>query len=82
MFLDIEVGVSMDNWISTKERLPEMEEDVLISTRYSIYIAYRKGNGLWQLSDSNFHDDVFEPEQVLAWMPLPKKYHERRGTKK
>ena len=71
------------DWISTKERLPGMEEDVLISTRYDVYIEYlgvykEQGNEtMWKVSDNPA--EGFYLEQVLAWMPLPKIYHERKG---
>ena len=72
-------------WISTKDRLPDEEEDVLISTKYEIYIAYlhvyneQNNKTVWIISDDP--TEGFDLKEVLAWMPLPKIYHaKKRGN--
>ena len=73
-------------WISCSERLPE-EEYVLISkkptklsgSKWSVAIAIRTADprsrkNQWR--DSGF--GVIQDDKVLAWMPLPEPYKERR----
>lgn len=74
-------------WIPCSERLPEEEEYVLISkkptkisgSKWSVDIAIRTSDprsGKIQWRDSGF--GVIQDDKVLAWMPLPEPYSERR----
>lgn len=62
-----------DSWIDSKDRLPEIGEDVLI------YISHWEDNpkqvahliydgSVWELSDGEFN---FGKKEVPKWMPLP-----------
>lgn len=57
-------------WIPCRERLPEDNNDVLISTNDGLVIfgAYIQGHSTWWSGD-------YSPE-VLAWQPLPESYKE------
>lgn len=56
-------------WISVSERLPEINDDVLISLEWGIDIG-RYSGGEWCSEWINNYDDG----NVYAWMPLPKPY--------
>lgn len=56
-------------WIPVSERLPEINDDVLISLEWGIDIG-RYSYGEWHSEWINNYDDG----NVLAWMPLPKPY--------
>lgn len=69
-----DVLVYPNKWISCAERLPEVNQQVLIYTEENeIYVAWiyklhiRKGNR-WQYSRCC---GCFVPYPVIAWMPLP-----------
>jgi hypothetical protein len=57
------------HWIPVSERLPEINDDVLISLEWGIDIG-RYSDGEWHSEWINHYDDG----NVLAWMPLPKPY--------
>ena len=57
------------HWIPVSERLPEINDDVLISLEWGIDIG-RYSDGEWCSEWINNYDDG----NVWAWMPLPKPY--------
>ena len=69
-------AVSVPQWISVKDRLPEDGEDVLIWYEYFRYGSYNRMfqthgigyqfNGHWSGVDPLGHK-----ARVFAWMPLP-----------
>ena len=70
-------------WIPTSERLPKIGEVVLVTWEWGckkyITIAYMvtiRGVTYW---DSKLQHE-FEPLNVLAWMPLPQPYGERKES--
>ena len=85
--LDIDVpDTNVGKWIPCSERLPE-DEYVLISkkptklsvSKWSVAIAIRTADPRSrkiQWRDSGF--GVIQDDKVLAWMPLPEPYAERR----
>ena len=54
-------------WISVKDRLPEIHEDVLIWFRGTVCFGDRTSDGHWRPEggNGNFDDDI------THWMPLP-----------
>ena len=56
-------GVTVQEWISVKERLPKPFESVLVFRDGKISIDYNEGNG-WFAYD-------FNGKRVTHWMPLP-----------
>ena len=71
--------IPTQRWIPVSERLPEEDEDVQITYRYSgkriVGKAYKMVKG-WQLENGAWFPD----EPVIAWQPLPKPYEEKRGN--
>ena len=59
----------MMNWISTKDRLPKPNTDVLVcyAPRNNIFISRLQGD-LWQDEEGN---QVFSLYYITHWMPLP-----------
>ena len=60
----ISSGVTVQEWISVKDRLPKPFESVLVFRDGKISIDYNEGNG-WFAYD-------FNGKRVTHWMPLPK----------
>lgn len=68
-------------WIPVTERLPEDEVDVLIySTDKNINKAYRRykpwteNQMEWLVFETLGYGYIYDDDEVLAWMPLPKPY--------
>jgi len=58
-------------WIPVSERLPEIHQDVLLSLRsLDIEVGFRAETEPYFYC----HGDYIEPQNVLAWMPLPQSY--------
>ena len=63
-------GVTMQEWISVKDRLPEQGQQVLIYSRYdfcevALYIGIP---GKWRVT---WNHDMLDADSVTHWMPLP-----------
>lgn len=77
-----ETIVSNNNWIPVKDKLPEVGEDVIVTTSgggvYCIYYGYTYKND----KEPCFHEwdnemwQCFKPN-VVAWMRMPEAYLER-----
>ena len=59
----LDSGVTVQEWISVDERLPNPFESVLVFRDGKISIDYNEGNG-WFAYD-------FNGKRVTHWMPLP-----------
>jgi hypothetical protein len=64
------------HWIPVSERLPEINDDVLISLEWGIDIG-RYSGGEWCSEWINNYDDG----NVYAWMPLPEPYEPQESEK-
>ena len=63
--------VPTPKWISVSERLPDIHQDVLLSLRsLDIEVGFRAETEPYFYC----HGDYIEPQNVLAWMPLPEPY--------
>lgn len=70
----IKTQSKVNEWIPVSEKLPEVEKEVLVCT-------YGYSQRVWCLLD-NYEEYVWEDEfggwnefeDVIAWMPLPKRY--------
>ena len=61
-------GAPIQKWISVKERLPEVGEDVLAYLGKGIFeTCWALKDGFWETRDSYLDTDA-----VTHWMPLPK----------
>lgn len=59
----LDSGVTVQEWISVKDRLPNLFENVLVFRDGKISIDYNEENG-WFAYD-------FNGKRVTHWMPLP-----------
>lgn len=59
-------------WITFSERLPEIHQDVLLSLRsLDVEVGFRGETEPYYYC----HGDYIEPQNVLAWQPLPEPYN-------
>ena len=59
-------------WIPTTERLPEIEQDVLLSLRsLDVEVGFKAYTKPYFYCHGA---DYIKPQNVLAWMPLPEPY--------
>ena len=70
--LEKENGVTVQEWISVKDRLPEPWKQVLIYSRYdfcevALYIGIP---GKWRVT---WNHEMLDADSVTHWMPLPEK---------
>ena len=63
-------------WISVREKLPEIHQDVLLSLRsLDVKVGFRAKTEPYFYCHSA--DGCYiEPQNVLAWMPLPEPYEQ------
>ncbi|MGB4820495.1 MAG: DUF551 domain-containing protein [Saprospiraceae bacterium] len=54
-------------WISVKDRLPEINTFNLVTYGAIPFVAVYKGLGVWIDHDL----ELWEPDEVTHWMPLP-----------
>lgn len=68
-----EVESLKNQWIPCEERLPDYHDEVLVTSRGEVAIAWLYLDGNWR------SNDMPEPmyKDILAWMPLPKAYEGR-----
>jgi ankyrin repeat protein len=62
-------------WIPVSERLPETNDDVLVTDGVDMFVAWCSRKNMWQewmSSDNNFERNT----PIIAWMPLPEPYRE------
>lgn len=60
-----------DGWISVEERLPDNNEDVLVTTDVGLITFGYVSHGKW-ITDQ-------EPDYPIAWRPLPEPYRTERS---
>ena len=69
-------------WIPCSERLPEEEEDFLVTDGESMAVGYyRQDAKAWDSADFGWienREKGYGINEVIAWMPLPEPYAERR----
>ena len=63
-------------WIPVRERLPEDEQEVLIT--YKINVKHHVWSAIWDEVHCRFYDKEYRSymsvDSVEAWMPLPEPY--------
>lgn len=69
-------------WIPCSERLPKEEEDFLVTDGESMAVGYyRQDAKAWDSADFGWienREKGYGINKVIAWMPLPEPYAERR----
>ena len=63
-------GVTVQEWISVDERLPEDWTDVLVLSRFGFLetAVYTGTPGKWR---AGWNGDMLESDSITHWMPLP-----------
>ena len=63
-------GVTVQEWISVKDRLPEPWKQVLIYSRHNFYesAVYIGVPGKWR---ATWNHEMLDADSVTHWMPLP-----------
>lgn len=64
-------------WIPCSERLPDLEEYVLVTLRYGetmiMALDWDDGKIEWKTQEESI---IYDDEEVIAWQPLPEPYME------
>ena len=63
-------ALSEPHWIPCSERLPDMHDEVLVTARGEVSIAWLYVDGKWRSND--MPQPMFK--DIIAWMPLPEPY--------
>lgn len=58
-------------WIPVTERLPEINEDILLSYFDEVTIGWLCSDGSWMIFDGQ---ECVSADKIFAWMPLPEPY--------
>ena len=58
-------------WIPTSERLPKINEDILLSYFDEVTIGWLNGDGSWSIYDGW---ECVSADEISAWIPLPEAY--------
>lgn len=63
-------GVTVQEWISVKDRLPEEWTDVLVLSRFGFLetAVYTGTPGKWRIG---WNGDMLEADSITHWMPMP-----------
>lgn len=65
---------SEPQWIPVSERLPKIDESVLVTTEWDdLSIAWRIGIDKWFIHEGNTNATT---DDITAWKPLPEPYRE------
>ena len=57
------------HWIPVTERLPEINEDILLSYFDEVTIGWLNSDGSWSIFDGQ---ECVSADEISAWMPLPR----------
>lgn len=81
----IKMKPKLDEWISVEERLPDDENEYLVTDGYDMMVAFYRDdaeawdNGNFGWVERNSDDDCpCRLGKVIAWKPLPEPYKKRR----
>lgn len=69
---ELEYKEAERQWIPISERLPDMHDEVLVTARGEVSIAWLYVDGKWRSND--MPQPMFK--DIIAWMPLPEPYRE------
>ena len=74
--LDLAIkALEAQGWIPVTERLPESTDDVLVTDKYDMFVAWYANS--WHSSDYVINENT---TPIVAWMPLPEPYTKEETT--
>lgn len=80
-----------DGWIPVEERLPTMEEYQKDDGRFILDDGNRRCAGYYDVYTGRFYSyrhitpyraELYEDNRIIAWRPLPERYHPEPETEK